>query len=269
MKTRGRLLAGVLGLLLMGSTACGATSSGRALDTVELTSSAGQSELLIKPGGPVTGLVVFMHGLDNNRNQILGDEFRPLLERLLAANLAVVSSDAHGNNMGNPVSVQDQLLAVRDARSHLGHVASVDIVAFSMGGLDALLTASSHRLDGLRSVALISAAADQRTFLHGRFGNLISTAFGHPSTAQVPAVVRRSDPAVQPARNYRGYRYHFWHSPKDRTVPVAQSIVMSRILAGAGVDTGVTALTGDHGNLSALRPQAVVDLFTKPVPPPS
>ena len=264
MTARHRWLVGALSLVVLVVTGCSsAAGGGDGLDTVEITSSAGQAELLIKPAGSVAGLVVFMHGADADRTQILGKAFRPLRTRLLAEHLAIVASDAHGDNMGNAAGVQDQVLAVRDARAHLGNIARVDILAFSMGGLDALLTAASHRVVGLQSVALLSPAVDQRTFLQGHLGNLIDKAFGYPKAAQVAALLRTSDPALQPVARYRGYRYHFWHSPSDHTVPVAQSIVMSRTLAGAGVDTGVTALTGDHGDLSALRPQDVVDLFAQ------
>jgi hypothetical protein len=231
--------------------------------TVTMTSSSGQAEVLLRPTGSVRGLVVFMHGFDSDQDQILGTSgFAPLRVALLSAGYAIVASDAHGNNFGNPASIQDQLDAVHDARAHLPRVRDVSILAFSMGGLDALLTASSHNLPGLRSVALISPAVDQTSFLTGPFANAITAAFGDPPVAQVPALVRRSDPLAQPVATYAGYAYHFWHSPGDSTVPVSQSQKMTRYLATGGISAQVTPLTGDHGDLTALRPRAVVQLFS-------
>lgn len=231
------------------------------LQTIRMTSSTGQPEVLLRPGGTVTGLVVFMHGLDADENQILTDGFSGVRGALLDAGYAIVASDAHGDNTGNPASVRDQRNAVADARRRLGHVPRVDILAFSMGGFDALLTAASHGVDGLQAVALISPAVDQRVFLGGPLTEVVTAAFGHPLPKQVPGILKRSDPLLQPVRHYAGYRYHFWHSPHDTTVPVAQSTVMSSYLATGGIYAPVSALTGDHGNLTALEPRSLVRFF--------
>ena len=121
-------LAGALLVLVLALGACGAPApttspalktppaspATRAFTVSRLTSPAGQAELLIRPAGRVRGLVVFMHGLDSDENQIVD---APQLERvggaLVKAGYAIVASDAHGDNFGNPASVRDQQLARR------------------------------------------------------------------------------------------------------------------------------------------------------------
>ena len=228
------------------------------------TSSTGQPTLLLRPAGAVHGLVVYMHGLASDQNQLIQNAgLFPLRDALLAAGYAIIATNAHGNNGGNPASVADQLAAARDARSRLGGVRTVDVLAFSMGGLDALLVAASHRLPGLRALALLSPVVDQRPFLGGPYGDVIAAAFGNPPQSEVARLLRRSDPAVQPARRYIGYSYHFWHSPNDTTVPPIQSVAMSQYLRTAHITAPISRLTGEHGDLSALRPATVVRFFGK------
>lgn len=246
------------------SPSSAATTSGTAptFTVVQMTSSDGQAELLVRPEGRVRGLVVFMHGLDSDQNQIADDEQLETIGGVLVkAGYAIASSNAHGNNLGNPVSVRDQRRVVRDARRHLPPFHEIDILAFSMGGLDALLTAASHRMKGLHALALISPAVDQRTFATGQFTGQLRDAFGDPGTSGIATALRHSDPLLQPVRRYRGYRYHFWHSPDDQTVPASQSIAMVKYLATGGIHAPLTPLTGDHGDLSVLDPADVVHLF--------
>ena len=244
------------------STASASSDAAPKFTVTQMTSSDGQAELLVRPKGPITGLVVFMHGLDSDQNQIADDsQLETIGGVLVKAGFAIVSSNAHGNNVGNPASVRDQRLAVADARHRLGHVRRVDILAFSMGGLDALLTASSHRIKGLHALALISPAVDQRTFATGPFAGQVRAAFGNPKADAVSKTLKRSDPLLQPVHTYAGYRYHFWHSPQDQTVPATQSMAMVRYLATGGIHAALTPLTGDHGDLSTLDPADVLHLF--------
>lgn len=228
-----------------------------------MTSATGQAELLLVPKGhaPV-GLVLFMHGLDSNQDQLLTNGgLRPVRDALLSAGYALMASDAHGDNAGNPASVQDQYDAYSDARTVLRISAPVYVLAFSMGGLDALLVAAKHVIPGLQALALLSPATDQQAFLKGRFGSKIAAAF---STAPGPGTInaiKAWDPILAPATKFRGYRYSFWQSRSDQTVPYSQSTRMIAHLDSGGVRAPLHPLTGNHGNLSALEPKAVLDLF--------
>lgn len=228
-----------------------------------MRSATGQAELLLTPtAGKVIGLVVYMHGIDSDENQLLhDDQLFPITRALFAAGYAIVASNAHGNNAGNPVSVQDQREAVDDAEAHLPPIQRVNILAFSMGGLDALLTAAGRNLPKLHAIALLSPACDQLTFLNGSFRGVISTAFGGADGDALLRAVSRNDPVTLAAAHFRGYAYHFWQSPGDHTVPASQTTRMIEHLRTGGVEASFTQINGDHGDLREVKPSDVVALF--------
>jgi len=171
---------------------------------LHLRSATGQAELLMMPTTiKVTGLVVFMHGVDSDQNQPLhDDQLFPITRALLADGYAIVSSNGHGNNAGSPVSVQDQRDALDDAEAHLPPIETVNILAFSMGGLDALLTAAGHTFPKLHAVALLSPVCDQITFLNSSFRGVIASAFGGANGSALVQAVNRSDPVKLSAAKY-------------------------------------------------------------------
>jgi pimeloyl-ACP methyl ester carboxylesterase len=264
MNTRSRF--GVLLTLVVVAAAgsgCGtnvASPTPRA-QSIRLTSASGQAELLLEPP-KVHGIVLFMHGIDSNQNELLDDTgLFPIRDALLAAHYAIATSDAHGNNLGNPASVSDQVELLADVTTQLDARLPVDILAFSMGGADALLSAAQGNITGLRSVALLSPLCDQLPFLDGAYRGAVQTAFGDPSDATLETVVARSDPLKRPATDYAGKAYGFWQSPTDQIVPASQSRQMVAYLHQAGVQATLTKLNGNHGDLSELNPADVVKMF--------
>jgi hypothetical protein len=248
------------------AASCGSASAPVDLGARQLnmTSASGQPELLLVPPGALRGLVVFMHGFDADQSQIIGNAgFAPLRTALLHAGYAIAASQAHGSNAGNPASVQDQIDVLRDAEARLPPISNVDVLAFSMGGLDALLIASDRSFPHLRALALISPVCDQSPFLHSRFGSAISAAYDDPPPGELATVVNRSDPRLRPASSFRGYAYQFWQSPSDGVVPRTQSEAMSSHLSDAGIAAPIMPLTGGHGDVSALVPADVIRLFDR------
>lgn len=212
-------------------------------------------------------LVVFMHGFASNQNQLLTDSgLFPVRDALLRAGYTIAMSNAHGNNVGNGVSVDDQQLLVRDAESRLGTTFDrIDILAFSMGGLDALLAAATNAIPRLKTLALLSPVTDPNAFLDGAYRAAISSAYGQPS--DLSQVVASRNPSLLPATDFVRYRFGFWRSPSDGVVPAAQSDAMAARLSRAGATVIVNALTGDHGNFSDLHPAQVVSLLDRGGPP--
>ena len=261
----------ILIAVLRGLTGCSFASAASTAaqpdaDVLRMTSATGQAELLLVPRhAHPSGLVVFMHGVDADQNQLLDDAgLAPVRDALLAAGFALVTSAAHGNNAGNPASVQDQFDAYSDATARLGPLPRIDVLGFSMGGLDALLVAGKHVIPQLHALALLSPATDQQYFLGTRFSGTVTSAFAFASfpTAGTFTAIRAWDPLLLPARNYAPYRIAFWHSLDDHTVPYSQSLAMAHSLRAAGIDAPIHPLTGGHGNLSALDPHAVLSLFS-------
>lgn len=230
--------------------------------TTTSTSAAGQAELFIVPSGKVQGIVLFMHGVGGDERAVLHPSLAPTRRALSSAGYALASSVAHGDNLGNAVSLQDQVDLLADARAKVGDVPAY-VLAFSMGGLDALGSAAQHSLPGLRALALLAPACDLRPYLaHSDLSDKISRAFGAPKGPALDAAVRERNPLTIPGEKFLGYRYLFWQSPSDRTVDKSrQSDPMLKVLTGAGVDARELPLTGDHGDFSALRPQDVVEFF--------
>jgi dipeptidyl aminopeptidase/acylaminoacyl peptidase len=223
-----------------------------------MTSRAGQHEVLLLPHGRAKGLVIFTHGYAGSQEQILESSgLFPLRDALTEAGYAIAASNAHGNNFGNPTSINDQVQLLRDAESRLPGTTRVDVVGFSMGGLDALLLASNRVVGRPQAVVLLSPVCDQIAYLGSYFGGSIRVAFGHARGA-APPVIARSDPERQSPQSFTGSRYWFWMSPYDTTVPPAQTSSMVAILKAAGADVRYTPLSGNHGDLSSLSPAAIV-----------
>lgn len=264
MRSDGRCLAVWLAAVIGLTSSCGTLTRALvpAAEVITMTSKLGQPELLLLPRGKVTGLVLFMHGIDSDEDQIDTDPgLRPVRNSLLRAGFAIATSYAGGNNVGNPASVRDQVALLHDAESRLPAVKAVDILAFSMGALDAFLVASDRAIPRLRALALISPACNQLSFVQSRYSGAVSAAFGGLTGAPLIKAIDASDPIKRPASDYRGYRYHFWQSPFDTVVPASQTEEMVTYLRQGGVVAGVTELVGDHGDMSRLRPGAVVALF--------
>jgi pimeloyl-ACP methyl ester carboxylesterase len=261
MKTRGFITVALLAAAALGLVACGQQSAKPAagpFTAVRMTSRAGQGEVLLIPRGSVRGLVVFTHGYADSQNQILNSSaLFPLRDALEEAGYAIAASNADGNNFGNPTSIGDQVQLLHDAEVRLPGVTDIDLVGFSMGGLDALMLASGHQLPGLQAVVLLSPVCDQIGYLSSYFGGGIRAAFGH-AKGSAPPVIARSDPERQNPQSFSGTRYWFWMSPDDTTVPPSQTSSMVGILRSVGVDVRYSPLSGNHGDLSQLSPTAVV-----------
>jgi pimeloyl-ACP methyl ester carboxylesterase len=245
----------------LGLFACGhppAKASSEPFTVITMTSPAKQREVLLLPHVPARALVVFTHGYGDSQDQILKTSaLFPLRDVLAEAGYAIAASNAHGNNYGNPTSIDDLVQLVRDAQSRLPGVTRIDVVAFSMGGLDALMLTSERRVPNLEAVVLLSPVCDQIAYLQSYFGGAIRAAFGH-AKGSAPPVIAKSDPEKQDPQSFRGPRYWFWMSPDDTTVPPAQTASMVAILRSAGADVRYSPLDGNHGDLSKLTTGAVV-----------
>jgi hypothetical protein len=226
-----------------------------------MTSGDGQAEMLIRPASVTRGLVLFMHGLGAGGQQIDEPGFAKFRDALIAEGYAIAASNSHGNNAGNPVSVEDQVNLLHDAERRLPPLSDVDILAFSMGGLDALLSASGHIIPHLKAVALISPACNQVPFLKTHFAGIVKDAFAGVGGGSLTSSMLANDPMVRPGSSYGGYSYRFWQSPTDTVVPASQATEMVALLAKQHISAQDTWLVGGHGDFSALAPASVVKFF--------
>jgi pimeloyl-ACP methyl ester carboxylesterase len=268
---RGKSFFIALALIVVFSTGCDGTSPESSSDpkAIAMESATGESEILIKPvTAKVRGLVLFMHGFDSSKDQILGQSLASTRDALLAAGFAIAASDSHGNNAGNAASLQDQVNLLDDAQA-IVHTGDTFILAFSMGGLDALESAANHSIRDLRAVALLSPVCDQRPYLNqAGYDQAISTAFGGLTGQQLANAVKSFDPLQLPGSSFRGYAYLFWQSPADTVVAkTIQADAMVQRLRSASVDARELPLTGGHGNFTALHAADVLQLFQSSAAP--
>ncbi|HET6965464.1 MAG TPA: hypothetical protein VFH58_11885 [Acidimicrobiales bacterium] len=256
------LAAAVLASALLAACGGGSAGSSPYFRVTRMTSSAGQKEILLTPRVPVRGLVLFEHGYGETELALLRTPvLMPLRDTLLRAGYAMAASDSHGNNMGTLQSVHDQQLLLTDAERKLPAIPRVEMVGFSMGGLDALLVASRHAVAGLDGVVLLSPVCNQVPFLKTSLDPAIRAAFGNKQGQALLDAMEPSNPERQDAHSYAGYRYWFWQSPDDRTVPPAQTASMIALLHSAGIEARFSPLTGGHGDLKALQPEQVLQWF--------
>ena len=168
----------------LGLVACGSQSTKAAttpFTVTRMTAAGGQREVLLVPRGPVKGLVLFSHGYAGSQDQILqSSNLFPFRDALASSGYAIASTNAHGNNFGNPTSIDDQVQLLRDSEARLPGLSRIDIVSFSMGGLDTLMLASEHRVPGLQAVVLLSPVCDQIAYLSSYFGGSIRAGSGTP-----------------------------------------------------------------------------------------
>lgn len=265
---RGTVLAILAASALLGWSGCG--SSGASLPDqlfteVKMKSPVGQQEVLLKPPGLLRGLVLFEHGYGGNQNLLTRTSaFFPLRDALLTRGYALAASYSHGNNMGSPASVHDQVLLLDDAERRLPPVPAVEVVGVSMGGLDALMVASRHVLPKLDGVVLLSPMCDQEPFLRTRSSleKDIRAVYGpHKTGAALLDAIAVGNPERQDPHSYAGYRYWFWQSPNDPIVPASQSAGMVAVLKRAGVPVQLSELPAGHVNLRSFEPDRIAFWF--------
>lgn len=208
----------------------------------------GQPDLLLEAPHRTARVVVYIHGAGETVNAVLRDPLkRPLVVDLLAHGYAVASSQAHGENWGDRVSVQDYVRLISHLRRE-GY-ARVYVLAQSMGGLDAAqLAAREHfaafaalfPVDNVRSVAATLPQFDGE--------------IAQADTANTLSPV--------PLAGVRGLRMMFWASPHDTMVLRSQnSEVMAAQARSVGARVTFITTRGNHGDPSNFQPRRLLSFY--------
>ena len=202
-----RALAAVL--LVWGLAGCASREQPPASAAIDAAKVDGPGTLgLSLKGKPVTGLVVYFHGMAQGATVTEVDaKHKAFVEPLLRAGYAVVSADAGGDAFGNEASREDYRRLIRAAEHKYG-VATQAFVAESMGALPAL--------------ALLS----QGSRIKGMVG--ISPMMGIPATLRSVKVVAdawngnvpdSADPMSWPPSAFAGRTFRLYVSGGDGVIP--------------------------------------------------
>ena len=217
----------------------------------------GQAAALITPGQRTSKVVVYMHGAGERIESAFRDVVKDgTFKTLLDAGYALAATDAHGDNWGNPASVQDQLALIAELRER--GLPDVYVLALSMGGLDGFQVLGRTPVKawaGIFPACHLASVWDL-----GLYRGQIRAAYGLSASASPRSALRgRSPVSIDPPA---GLPMRFWASPGDRVIPTRPNTAACAAIArrrGASVE--VTATRGDHGHISNYDPAGVLALF--------
>jgi hypothetical protein len=217
----------------------------------------GQAAALITPKQRTSKVVVYMHGAGERIESAFRDVAKDgTFKTLLDAGYALAATDAHGDNWGNPASVQDQLALVAELRER--GLPDVYVLALSMGGLDGFQVLGRTPV---KAWAGIFPACDLASVWDvGLYRGQIRAAYDLGASASPRGALRgRSPVSIDPPDELP---MRFWASPGDRVIPMRPNTAACAAIArrrGARVE--VTTTRGDHGDISNYDPAGVLRLF--------
>ena len=217
----------------------------------------GQAAALITPRQRTSKVVVYMHGAGERIDTAFRDVAKDgTFKMLLDAGYALAATDAHGDNWGNPASVQDQLALVAELRTR--DLPDVYVLALSMGGLDGFQVLG--RVAVKAWAGIFPACHLASVWDVGLYRGQIRAAYGLSARASPRGALRgRSPVSIDPPA---GLPMRFWASPDDRVIPTRPNTAACAAIArrrGARVE--VTTTRGDHGHISNYDPAGVLKLF--------
>ncbi|MCV7431875.1 alpha/beta hydrolase [Mycolicibacterium bacteremicum] len=186
---------------------------------------------------PVSGIIVYFHGMDQNAEVTrMDDKHTALTEDLLRAGYAVVSADAEGNAFGNPASQQAYRDLIAAARARYASD-RVIFVAESMGALPALLLWSTLPPGEVRAMVGITPAMGMPVGV--RSMDFVVAPWG----GQVP---ESADPMSWPAEALTGDRIRLYVGDQDDVIPPGATGQDFAERFGGAADVEVVPCHGGH-----------------------
>lgn len=230
---------------------------GAATADIERFEVNGQAAVLIAPVARTEKVVVYTHGAGETVENIFRDPAKEEIFRaLLNAGYALATTDARGDNWGNPASERDYRSLVGRLRER--GLRSIYVLALSMGGFNGL-----QLLDHVpvRAWAGIFPACDLGSVYDlGLYPEQIRAAYGLRRGEPAAAATRGRSPI--PVTPRPGLPMRFWASPGDRVIPKrANTDACATLARRRGARVEVTTTRGDHGDPSNYDAGAIVRLY--------
>lgn len=210
---------------------------------------SGQPDLLVRSPHRTAKIVVYVHGAGENQDVMLTDPLKqPLTVALLDHGYSIAASYAHGENWGDPASVEDYIRLIAMLRAE--GLTQVYILAQSMGGLDALQLIPREKITAW---AAIYPVANVRS---------VARTLPRPDAAIRRA---RTVATLSPAHvaDARGLPMIFWASPHDTFVLKRfNTDVAAAEALRDGAHVRVLSTTGQYGDPSNFQPGRLLAFFS-------
>ncbi|MGK5110459.1 MULTISPECIES: serine aminopeptidase domain-containing protein [unclassified Geodermatophilus] len=224
-------------------------------EVTELTVDA-QDAVAIAPGeGDPRGLVVFLHGLDDDAGALSEEQKRiDMVDRLVAAGYVVAGSDGHLNAFGNEASQAGYVALAAELAERYG-TTDTYLIAESMGAVAGLQLLADERIPDVRGMALISPLVDLDVVL---------------GTQQEPQVLQAYDgtfptgeqnPAARPAEDWAGTSMRFYLATEDEVVINADNAEPFVARVEDAADISVVECEGEHVAPSCFQGEDLAEWF--------
>jgi alpha-beta hydrolase superfamily lysophospholipase len=228
----------------------------RSVGRVEELRVGGQAAVAIVPAvqDPV-GLVVYLHGIDDDHTVLQSDDKRiQLVRRLVTDGYVVAASDAHFNAWGNPESQDDYVSLAAELTRRYGTPRTF-LLAESMGGVAGTQILASDRIPHLLGMAAVSPLIDLDVARGTEQESSLRRAYG----GSLPTGV--ANPAAQPASAFAGTHLRFYLAAEDELVVSADNAdpLVARLRNVA--DVSVVACSGGHVDSSCFQAEDVAGWF--------
>jgi pimeloyl-ACP methyl ester carboxylesterase len=215
----------------------------------------GQGAVAVVPGQPPVGLVIYLHGVDDDASTIVGEDKRvAVVNQLVADGYVVAASDAYFNAWGNPSS-QDAYVALAADLSQRYGTSRTFLLAESMGGAAGLQILANDRIPGVLGLAGISPLVDIDVAVDEGQEASLRKAYGGALPADT------DNPAKLPTADFAGKHLRFYLAPKDEVVVSAKNAdpLVERI--GSVADVSVVNCQGGHVDDSCFQPDDLAGWF--------
>ncbi|MFW3172994.1 serine aminopeptidase domain-containing protein [Geodermatophilus sp. CPCC 206100] len=216
----------------------------------------GQDAVAIAPGeGDPEGLVVFLHGLDDDAGALGEEEKRvDMVGDLVAQGYVVAGSDGNFNAWGNEASQQGYVDLAAELAERYG-TTDTYLVAESMGGVAGLQLLADDRIPDVRGMALISPLVDLDVVRDTPQEAQVLQAYDgvFPTDAQ--------NPALRPAEDWAGTSMRFYLATEDEVVDNTENAEPFVERVEDVADVSVVVCEGEHVAPSCFQGEDLAEWF--------
>lgn len=215
-----------------------------------------------------TGIILYSHGAGEDQTALLSDSLKlACVNALLDAGYILAGTNAHGDNWGNQVSVDDYCGLDEYVRANY-NVSNVCIWSQSMGGMDGLLVLAQNKVQGVVGwLGTYPVCNLANLYGLGTYTGSINTAYGITGAGiQTYAhQTRGNDPSLGfGGLAFRNVPMRFYASPSDTVVPKANNTDPFKAFVQSSTrESVVVVCSGNHGDPSHFQPTDYVSFFQR------